>query len=332
MIYALPFNDPNDDGEIAESELLWTFEFDSGGLSIASTPTEVVATRNGFLFCIDRASGELIWETGIYTHEEYPNPVIAHNKIFFSGGTPKYHWSLFTVFSSYPSDFPNASLKIKEYEYYTLTPIKFDASNSTDDVGELKYRLTFGDGYNTTWVDDPIFYYEYQKLGVYNVDVLVKDIHGFTNRSRAKVTIKNRIPNLPIFKDKKIKEIEYIKLKNLGDQIYDLDGKVIFFELDFGEGRPVRIESEYGINLSRITYYDYEYHGPGKYTVTITVKDDDGAINTTSFKVTVEEKLFYEHVLPEYRLLYFGICPGILIVAILLIVFFIKTRKKKKLS
>ncbi len=332
-LYALPFDDPNNDGVINDDEVLWTYSLEGYYSSLAVTKQELVVTNEDYLYCIDRPTGELIWKTRLYGSESYPPlAVVAYDKILISDDESGYNLAHFAVFSSYPSDFPKASLKVENNEYYTLTNIKFDSSGSTDDIGELKYRFDFGDGYNTTWLDEPIIYYGYQKLGNYTIDVLVKDIHGFTNRSKVKVNIKNRLPVLPTIKDKKIKEIEYIKIKNLGDQIYDLDGEIVYFELDFGEGKPWKTESNNGIKLSRLNYFDHEYHEPGKYTVTITIEDDDGAINTTSFKVTVEEKLFYEHVFPEYRWIYFGLCPAIFIIVIILIVLLLKRRKKNKMS
>lgn len=331
IILTLPFNDPNNDGVIENDEIIRTLELEAYIKGIAVTQTELVVTDTNNLYCFDRLTGELLWDCWIYAAYRHSAPIIAYDKIFIAQGQGGYHLAHFTVFSSYPSELPNASIEVEKTEFYTLTNIKFDASGSNDDAGDLKYRFDFGDGYNTSFIDNPIILYNYSDEGVYTVEVKVKDVHGFTNRTKQKITVKNRIPILPTFKSKKLKELEYIYIKNLDEQIYDRDGIIIYFKIDYGDGTTweVGIHHE-GVDPKHYDNFDHEYRKPGKYTFTITVMDDDYELNTTSFKVTVEEKSFYEHVFPEYRWIYFGLCPAIFIIVIILIILLWKHRKAKK--
>ncbi len=65
-----------------------------------------------------------------------------------------------------------------------------------------------------------------------------------------------------------------------GSKSYDLDGNIVNYTWDFGDGTPL----EYGMEVTHI------YTNPGEYTLNLTVKDDDDAIDVNSTIVTVNEQ------------------------------------------
>jgi PKD repeat protein len=64
------------------------------------------------------------------------------------------------------------------------------------------------------------------------------------------------------------------------DKSYDPDGSIVYWHWDFGDGKTF----DYA-HPGSITYV---YTSPGTYTVTLTVRDDKGAENSTSRIIQVK--------------------------------------------
>lgn len=64
-----------------------------------------------------------------------------------------------------------------------------------------------------------------------------------------------------------------------GSSSYDKDGSIVSYTWDFGDG-----------NISYGKMVSHSYSRPGNYTVTLTVIDNDGIINTYSIEIKVKEK------------------------------------------
>ncbi|HEC76887.1 MAG TPA: PKD domain-containing protein, partial [Thermoplasmatales archaeon] len=64
-----------------------------------------------------------------------------------------------------------------------------------------------------------------------------------------------------------------------GSSSYDKDGSIVSYTWDFGDG-----------NISHGKMVNHSYSHPGNYTVTLTVIDNDGIINTYSIEIKVKEK------------------------------------------
>lgn len=156
---------------------------------------------------------------------------------------------------------------------YTGETIDFDASGSHDPDGTIvTYHWDFGDG-NTgegvtvshTYVDD----------GSYNVTLTVSDNEGATDSADATKVVLNRQP-LASFAESA--ETVYVgeTISFDASESSDPDGTVISYFWEFGDGTT-------GDGL----IVQHAYSQNGTYTVTLTVTDDDGTINTASALKTV---------------------------------------------
>jgi outer membrane protein assembly factor BamB len=64
FLFALPENDPNDDGIIDDSEVLWSYDtgdWDGGSSPSVANGKVVVGSRDKNLYCFNETTGELIW-------------------------------------------------------------------------------------------------------------------------------------------------------------------------------------------------------------------------------------------------------------------------------
>jgi outer membrane protein assembly factor BamB len=327
-LYALPIEDPNNDGSINDDEIIWSHSLPSGQ-SPAITLNEVVVTNLHDIYCFDRSTGDLIWFRVVSGDSFFEPPVIAMGKIFVSAGS----FSDFTVFSSYPSTFPSAALKTSTSEGLTMNNINFDASESTDDEGIDKYYFDFGDGTDSGWTTNYTITHNYSKAGDYIVKLKVIDNHRLeSNYTEILLKINNRLPILPEIPDKEISiDQKLILSETLENQIFDIDGFLVFVELDFGDGNKITKGSKDFINGIKLESFslpdEHKYKKSGNYKVKITAIDNDGGTNNTSFKVNVKLNGFLENPSPIKLIFYFGILPLILI--IITIVFIVFRRRIK---
>jgi outer membrane protein assembly factor BamB len=118
ILYALPFTDPNSDGIITSSEVLWKFntkDFDGGSSPTFSiTTNKVVIGSNhgssggdGKVFCLDANTGAEFWNftTGGDVHG---SPIVAVNRIYI-GSLDNFMYCL----GEKPDDQDSSQIKIK---------------------------------------------------------------------------------------------------------------------------------------------------------------------------------------------------------------------------
>jgi len=142
--------------------------------------------------------------------------------------------------------------------------IHFNASESNDPDGTIEsYFWDFGDGTNAS---DVTVDHSYADDGTY-----------LTGSDTATKIIENR-PPVALF-TQSLTTVETGKTTTFyaGDS-YDLDGTIVSYQWDFDDGTIV---TETDLNIT------HAYEDDGSYTVTLTVTDDDGAINSTSITKTV---------------------------------------------
>ena len=156
--------------------------------------------------------------------------------------------------------------------------ITFDASASYDPDGTIvSYFWDFGDGTNVTGI---IVDHAYTVGGNYTVTLTVTDDDGATaSVSAAKTVLANQAP-VAIFTESA--EIVYIGETitfNASDS-YDPDGSIVSYYWDFGDGTNVT-----GVIVT------HAYADNGVYTVTLTVTDDWGAVDTATSAKTVLNRL-----------------------------------------
>ena len=168
---------------------------------------------------------------------------------------------------------------IVNFSYLPTEPTTWEVINfidtSFDDEKITKLQWNFGDG-NTSNIQNPNHFYE--KKGNYNVILKVWDNLGEPNETVLKIHIKNSPPyaNFGYYPD----ELENNKEINFTDLSTDLDGEIISWHWDFGDG-----------NESHEQNPVHKYFLAGIYEVTLTVMDNDGANNTLSLKLNVVDMI-----------------------------------------
>ncbi|MEM3341243.1 MAG: PKD domain-containing protein, partial [Thermoplasmata archaeon] len=166
---------------------------------------------------------------------------------------------------------------------YTLTPITFNTNGSVIDENYPKpvaYFWTFGDGAcdNGTEVT-----HAYNKAGIYVVNLLVTTEDGGAHRANKTITILNRAPEAraqPL--SPYIQTMERFFMD--ASQSSDADGVIVNYTWNFKNSANVTIATLYGKSVY------YEYSDNGKYWVRLTVKDDNGATNTTDVEVEIHNR------------------------------------------
>lgn len=171
---------------------------------------------------------------------------------------------------------PDSALSADRLEAYTYEDISFNAELSTDsDGGISSYYLDFGDGENSGWITTSSVSHLYTDgTKQYNVQLTVKDDDGETDVSDLTITINNRAPEAVAGSDQSVETNQVVQFS--GESSSDLDGMIKSYSWDFGDG-----SSGTGKKSSHI------YVDDGQYTVTLTVRDDDGAIDKDTCTITV---------------------------------------------
>jgi len=168
---------------------------------------------------------------------------------------------------------PVASFTESAETVYTSETISFNASASSDLDGTIvSYFWDFGDGTNATGIT---FDHSYADDGTYTVTLTVTDDDGATDSVNATKTVLNRSP-VAIFTEST--EIVYTSevISFNASASYDLDGTIVSYFWEFGDGTNTT-----GVATS------HAYANDGSYTVTLTVTDNDGAMNSVNATKTV---------------------------------------------
>ena len=165
---------------------------------------------------------------------------------------------------------------------YTVTEgtaVAFDASGSTDPDGDaLTYAWDFGDGTTGTGVNPR---HVYADNGVYQARVTVTDAVGAEDVATASVTVVNVAPAVHVFAGASLMTGETFTGST---SFTDPGADQWTATVDYGDGsgaQPVSISGR-GIQLS------HRYTRAGSFTVTVTVRDQDGEAGTQSARVTVQ--------------------------------------------
>ncbi len=84
FLWALPWDDPNGDGVISPVEVLWdfqTFDFQGGSSPTVSGDRLVVGSDDGYLFCVESATGEPVWNLSMPDFV-YGSPALAMGRVY----------------------------------------------------------------------------------------------------------------------------------------------------------------------------------------------------------------------------------------------------------
>jgi PKD repeat protein len=148
--------------------------------------------------------------------------------------------------------------------------VAVDGSTSSDADGTIaSYAWTFGDGGSATGVTAA---HTYAAAGTYTITLTVTDNDGLTGSTSKSVTVVAAIPPVAMFTWTQT----YLDVAVDGSGSYDLDGTIVSYAWDFGDGATAT-----GMTAS------HSYAAAGTYTITLTVTDNDGLTGAASGPVTV---------------------------------------------
>ncbi|UCC92812.1 MAG: PKD domain-containing protein, partial [Thermoplasmata archaeon] len=154
----------------------------------------------------------------------------------------------------------------------TGIPVRMDGRGSYDMDGIVAlYSWDFGDG---TTEEGPTVNHAFPTYGTYLVVLTVTDDDGATSTGNLTVIVENVHPVASITGDTRVLTSESMELD--GRSSYDLDGNIVEYRWDLGDGSPQEVGP----------IIEHSYSKYGTYTVTLTVEDDGGL--TSSITTTVE--------------------------------------------
>ncbi|RLE28770.1 hypothetical protein DRJ54_05925 [Candidatus Acetothermia bacterium] len=169
---------------------------------------------------------------------------------------------------------------VARFSYSPASPmvgqwIQFDASASSDSDGSItSYQWDFGDGTSATGVR---VNKRYGAAGTYTVTLTVRDDRGATDTETKTVSVGTaNQPPVARFSYSPTNPDPGDVVGFDGSASSDSDGSIISWEWDFGDGT-----SGTGVTVN------HAFPAEGSYTVTLTVRDDDGATDSVSKTIQV---------------------------------------------
>ncbi len=153
---------------------------------------------------------------------------------------------------------------IADFYYSPLHPtdmdtIQFNDSSYDFDGVIVNYTWNFGDG-NTSYEINPV--HRYVNNGNYTVVLIVRDDDNGSDEISQDIIVSNIIPYANFSYSKNYLQVSFT------DMSFDSDGFITNWTWNFGDG-----------NISHAKNPVHEYSSSGNYTITLSVKDDDGDIN-----------------------------------------------------
>jgi predicted transcriptional regulator len=164
--------------------------------------------------------------------------------------------------------------------------------------GSLLYRWRFDDGSETEWTDSPVASHNYRDEGTYNATLSVKDPLGLIGNYSVKITVHNVVPSggidMPADGAKELRD-RTITFSCWGNDTFS-DFADLLYSWDFGDG-----ETADG------AWVEHTYDETGRYNVTLTIEDDDGATFVVSHNLTIEESVEQIINAPQLALVAFSV-------------------------
>lgn len=162
---------------------------------------------------------------------------------------------------------------IAEFTYFCEgLKVSVDASGSTDDGAIVSYAWNWGDG---TFGSGKITSHIYAAPGTYTISLTVTDNYGLTDEESVEITgITNLAPVAVIGAPSH--GYVYKPVKFVGTSSYDVDGSIVSYLWDFGDG-----EAGSG------SVVEHAYDSEGSYEVTLTVTDNLDASNSATDTIKI---------------------------------------------
>jgi PKD repeat protein len=154
----------------------------------------------------------------------------------------------------------------------TRSTITFTDTSSDPDTPIASWHWDFGDG-NSSTQQNPT--HQYPVKGTYNVALTVTDSYdGSTDNITKSITVLNSPPIVAFtYSPTSPTDLETIQFTSTSS---DFDGTITNYTWDFGDG-----------SVSYEQNPQHKYADDGVYTVTLTVKDNENATNSTTKSITV---------------------------------------------
>jgi len=171
------------------------------------------------------------------------------------------------------NDAPVANFTYLPENPTTADVIYFNASSSYDPDGEIvNYTWDFGDG-NVSYEQNPT--HRYIEDGIYNVNLTVTDNDGASSTITKQISVGNTPPIANFSYSPTDPKVGDIICFNASSS-HDPDGEIVNYTWDFGDG-----------NVSYGEIVTHAYSSAGIYNVTLTVRDDVGAENSTTLQIHI---------------------------------------------
>ncbi len=173
---------------------------------------------------------------------------------------------------------PQLTISSSLNELLSFKDVSFFSQAADIDGEIINYSWDFGDGKNLSRRNTT---HKFQDDGIYNVSCTVTDNDGGISFSNIHIRIFNRAPKASILlntnenlKGLRVKKGESFELN--GNESYDMDGKIVEWKWDLGDGNI-----KYGEKIKHV------YNETSTYLVKLTVIDDDGDEDVIIMNITV---------------------------------------------
>lgn len=178
---------------------------------------------------------------------------------------------------SSPNQSPVASFSFSPSSPLAGTSVSFNGTGSYDPDGSIvSYSWAFGDGSTASGTTTS---HVYSSPGTYTARLTVTDNRGATGTTTRTVSVGATVNQPPTasFTVSPSTAQPGAFLFFDASASFDPDGTIVSYAWDFGDG----------MSASGTTTY-HQFSSAGNYTVTLTVRDDDGASGTTTRQVSIQ--------------------------------------------